>query len=150
MKPRRAHQPDRVKHAASAVNRFEVNFPQVWQSCADAGADVVLFSTFSEDPVFEVIARGHAAVHGLWISVSVPAQCSPAMPAGVIGPHGYWLAEATRDRAPGYAIAVLDRAMPELQVALNGARTWRAIARAGDIYRQHAVDDPRSSDKTCL
>jgi hypothetical protein len=58
------------------------------------GVDCVLFSTFSEDPIFEVIARAHAAVNGFWVSIAVPAQCAPATASALVGPHGYVLRHA--------------------------------------------------------
>jgi hypothetical protein len=42
----------------------------------------------------------------------------------------------------------LDRTDPDLDVALNKARPWRATARAGDIYATRRVTDARSLDRT--
>lgn len=109
--------------------------------------DCVLFSTFSQDPIFDVLARGHAAANGLWISVAVPAHCSWAMPCGVIGPHGYRLASAATELQPGIVFADLDRDDPALDIALNKARPWRQTARAGALYQARRVDgDPRSTN----
>ncbi|GAB2600673.1 hypothetical protein Aab01nite_64840 [Paractinoplanes abujensis] len=44
----------------------------------------------------------------------------------------------------------LDRTDPALDVALNKARPWRETARAGAVYAPHRVDDPRSTDRTCV
>jgi predicted amidohydrolase len=115
---------------------IEVNFPELWVEYAQLGVDCVLFGSYSEDPVFETILLGHAAATNMWISVSVPAACSTAMPAGIIGPHGSWLAECTRDGRPGLAAADLDPGDPQLKIALHAARPWRATARHGDIYRR--------------
>jgi predicted amidohydrolase len=109
--------------------------------------DCVVFSTFSEDPIFEVIARGHAAANGLWVSIAVPAQCAPAGPSAVVGPHGYLLQHARSD-GPDVICVDLDRTDPALDVALNKARPWRDTARAGDIYAAALVSDPRSVDRT--
>ncbi|WP_197675882.1 carbon-nitrogen hydrolase family protein [Micromonospora auratinigra] len=43
---------------------IEVAFPELWSEQRALGVDCVLFSTFSEDPVFETMVRGHAAAHG--------------------------------------------------------------------------------------
>jgi len=84
-----------------------------------------------------------------WISVSVPAQCSHAMPAGVIGPHGDRLASATSDGQAAVVCVDLDRGDPVLDIALHKARPWRRIARAGQLYAaRRADDDPRSRDRT--
>ena len=128
---------------------IEVNFPELFLDYRADGVDCVLFSSYSEDPVFDVIARGHAAAHNYWISVSVPTQCAAAMPAGVIGPHGTRLADCPAADRPALACVDLDRTDPALDLALNRARPWRGISREGGIYRERRVeDDPRSADRT--
>ncbi|MFE9653233.1 carbon-nitrogen hydrolase family protein [Micromonospora sp. NPDC006431] len=127
---------------------IEINFAEVFLDYLHRGVDCVLFSSFSQDPVFGVIAQGYAAANCQWFSVSVPAQCSPAMPSGVIGPHGAWLGRCTSDGRSGLVCVDLDRQAPELKVALHAARPWRATARAGTIYEQRRVEDLRSSDRT--
>ena len=66
-----------------------------------AGVDCVVFSSYSEAPVFDVIARGTAAASTMWFSVSVPAECRASMAAGVIVPHGYWLGSFPADGRSG-------------------------------------------------
>ncbi|HEX5377442.1 MAG TPA: carbon-nitrogen hydrolase family protein [Phenylobacterium sp.] len=127
---------------------IEINFPEMFADYAARGADAVLFSSYSEDPVFAVLARAHAAANNLWIGMSVPAQCSRAASSGVIGPHGGWLGCCAADGEPGLAVVDLDRDAPDLDVALNKAKPWREIARAGAIYEARRVDDPRSLDRT--
>ena len=94
--------------------------------------------------MFGVMAQAYAAATNCWFAVSVPAQCSHAMSSGVIGPHGRWLARCPNDGSSGVVIADLDRAAPDLDVALNKARPWRGIARRGDIYADARVTDARS------
>ena len=61
---------------------IEVNFPELWTEQQDLGVDCVLFSTFSEDPVFDILARGHAAANGLWsASPYPPITATPCHPA---------------------------------------------------------------------
>jgi len=127
---------------------IELNFPEIFLDYRGRDADCVLFSSASDDPIFDVLARGHAAAHNYWISVSVQAQGSAAMPAAVIGPHGYPLARCPADGAPALAITDLDPGDPALEVALHKARPWRAMARTAEYYRSRQVDDPRSSDHT--
>ncbi|MDG4793031.1 carbon-nitrogen hydrolase family protein [Micromonospora sp. WMMD1082] len=126
---------------------IEVNFPELWMQQADLGVDCVLFSSFSEDPIFEIIARGHAATTGCWVSMAVPAQCAPAASSALIGPHGYLLRRAKSD-GPDVVCVDLDRTDADLDIALNKARPWRAAARAGDIYATRRVTDARSLDRT--
>jgi predicted amidohydrolase len=128
---------------------IEVNFPELWMRQRALGVDCVLFSTFSEDPVFEILARAHAAMHGYWVSTALPAQCAPATPSAVIGPHGYALRHARAD-GPDVICVDLDRTDPALDVALNKAQPWRGVARAGDIYAARRVTDARSTDRTSV
>jgi predicted amidohydrolase len=127
---------------------IEVNFPEIFLDYRERDVDCILLSSFSEDPIFEILARGHAAAHNYWTSISVPAQCSTVMPAAVIGPHGYPLARCPADGVPALAITDLDRSDPALDTALNKARPWRTLARTAGHYRARQVEDRRSSDRT--
>jgi predicted amidohydrolase len=126
---------------------IEVNFPELWMDQQALGVDCVLFSTFSEDPIFEVIARAHAAVNGFWVSIAVPAQCAPTAASAVVGPSGSVLRHA-RSHDPDVICVDLDRADPAFDIALNKARPWRATARSGEIYATRQVSDPGSTDRT--
>jgi len=126
---------------------IEINFPDLIMEYLDDGVDCVLFSSHSQDPIFDVVMRGHAATNNLWFSVAVPAHCSEAMPAGVVGPHGYRLGACSADGGADLVCVDLDRGDPSLDIALNKARPWRAAARAGDVYALRRVDDPRSADR---
>jgi predicted amidohydrolase len=128
---------------------IEVNFPELWMELGELEVDAVLFSTFSEDPIFEVIARGYAATHGYWISTALPAQCAASLPSSLIGPHGMVLHHAVA-HGEDLIIADFDRDDPAFDIALTKARPWRRTARAGDIYAVTRVDDPRSTDHTCV
>src|SRR5262249_23191239 len=100
---------------------------------ADRGVDCVLFSSYSEDPMFGIQAQGYAASHGLWVSVSVPAQCSHALGSRLIAPSG--AVQGTVPVTSGVLIETLDAGDPRWDVALNRAKPWRTRARAGAIYR---------------
>ncbi|GAA1620031.1 carbon-nitrogen hydrolase family protein [Actinoplanes couchii] len=126
---------------------IEVNFPELWMEQAALDVDCVLFSTYSEDPIFETIVRGHAATNGLWAAIAVPASCAPAGPSALVGPHGYVLHQARPD-GPDVLRADLDRTDPALDTALTRARPWRKKSRTGDVYTPHRVTDPRSTDRT--
>jgi hypothetical protein len=112
------------------------------------GVDCVLFSSYSDDRIFGVHAQAHAATNCHWLSFAVPAQCSHAVPASIVGPTGTYLAQAPTTGEAGLAMHRLDRGDPEFEGALTFARNWRAAARAGDIYTARRVDDPRSDIRT--
>ncbi|MEU4782179.1 hypothetical protein [Micromonospora sp. NPDC023633] len=124
-----------------------MNFPELWMQQRDLDVDCVLFSTFSDDPIFDTIARAHAAMHGYWVSIALPAQCAPATPSAVIGPHGYPLRHARAD-GPEVICVDLNHADPALDLALHKARPWRTTARDGDIYAVRRVIDARSTNRT--
>lgn len=127
----------------------EIQFGELWTEQRDLGVDCVLFSTYSEDPIFEVIAHGYAAANSYWVSVAVPAPCSTAMPSGVIGPHGLRLAQAPPGE-PAVLCVDLDRTDPALDITLNHARPWRRKAATGQLYTPHRSSDPRSTDHTTI
>lgn len=127
---------------------IEIQFPELFQEYEQRGADAVLFSSYSRDPLFAVQARAYAASSTLWIAMSVPAQCSDAAPSAVFAPNGDVVARCAGDGSTDLACVTLDRKDPALAIALTKARPWRAAARSGEIYRARLVDDDRSRDRT--
>lgn len=125
---------------------IEIQFPELFVEYAELSVDAVLLSSFSRDPMFAIQAQGHAACGAFWFGFAAPAQCSDAVPSGLIGPHGRWLASAPSDGASAIVIADLDRGSEALQTALQLARPWRARARQGELHRRAQVVDPRSLD----
>ncbi len=104
---------------------IEVQFPELFAEYAEMGADVVLLSSYSDDPMFGLLARAHAATRCLWLGYAPPAQCAHAVPAQVIGPNGAILAQGG-----SLAVIDLDHGDPAFDVALTKARPWRAAQRA--------------------
>ncbi len=127
---------------------IEVHFPELFLEYEKLGIDCLLFSSHSKDPIFGIMAQGHAAANNYWLSVSVPAQYAGSLPSGIVGPDGYWITQCTRDAEPDLTLVQLNRSMPQYEVALNKARPWRQIARDGNIFRERQVHDPRSEDTT--
>jgi len=118
----------------------------LWASAA-RDIDCLLFSSYSDDPMFGIQAQGLAASHNYWFSVAVPSQVSHAMSSRLIGPSG----EIQVSCAPGastLAISTLDASAPQWRIALHHARPWRAQVREGSIYRALHVADPRSQNKS--
>ena len=70
------------------------------------------------------------------------------MRSAIIGPDGSHLASV--DAPAELAAVTLDRDAPDFHIALDLARPWRAEANQGDIYRSRRVDDPRSTEQTCV
>jgi predicted amidohydrolase len=125
---------------------IEIQFDEVFREYADRGVDGILFSSYSEDPMFGIQAQGYAASHGLWVSVAVPAQCAHAMGSRLIAPNGE--VQGTVPLAPGVLVETLDAGDRRWDVALNRAKPWRSLAREGGIYRERHADDPRSTDRS--
>ncbi len=126
----------------------EVNFPQLFAEYEALGVQCLLLSAWPVDSIFFRKAQAHAAINCYWLSLSVPAQSAGLMRSAVFGPDGNILARV--DAAAEVATVLLDRRAPEFHVALDLARPWRAEANQGDIYRRRRVDDPRSTDRTCV
>jgi predicted amidohydrolase len=125
---------------------IEINFPDLFAEYDRLGVDCLLVSAYPVDAIFATKARAYAAIHTLWVSVSVPAQTAHLFHSGLIGPHGEMLADVGDE--PGLVVATLDREDPALRGALELARPWRATARAGKIYEQRRVSDKRSRVRT--
>ncbi|WP_419904944.1 carbon-nitrogen hydrolase family protein [Kiloniella sp.] len=115
---------------------IEINFMEVFAHYEKMQADCILFSAYSEDPVFGIQAQGYAATNNFWISVSTPAQCSHSLTSGLIDPRGYIVAQCEKNVEPQILIQTLNRKAPALEIALTKARPWRREARKGDIYAQ--------------
>lgn len=108
---------------------IEIQFAEVFLNYGRLDVDCVLFSAYSEDPMFWIQAQGYAASNNMWFSISVPAQCGPKLQGGLIGPHGYCLSRCHADTSPQIQMVELDKGSPELKVALTKARPWRRKAR---------------------
>jgi predicted amidohydrolase len=122
---------------------IEVHFPELFQEYAELGVDCVLFSAYADDAMFGIQAQGYAASHSYWVSVSAPTQFSHGLPSRLIGPTGDVQAIATPSESR-VVVGVLDENCPRWEVALHRAKPWRAKARAGAVYRERYVRDPRS------
>lgn len=126
---------------------IEVHFPELFREYAELGVDCVLFSAYADDSIFGIQARGYAASHSYWVSVSAPTQLSHGLPSQLIAPTGEVQAVA-RPLESGVVVDLLDEGCPRWDVALHRAKPWRARAREGSIYRQHDVRDSRSDVRT--
>lgn len=111
---------------------IEVHFPELFKDYEERGIDCVLLSSYSEEQIYGVMSRAHAAVNCIWLSLSVPAACAHAQPSGIIGPDGNIMVEC--GPAASIAVAALDKSAPHFDIALNKARPWRRKARQGEIY----------------
>jgi predicted amidohydrolase len=124
---------------------LEVHFPELFAEYERLGVDCLLLSAYPVASVFETEARAHAAINNYWMSLAVPAQTAHLFPAALIGPDGRTIVRAGGE---GLVVGELDRDAPAFDVALRLARPWRALARAGDIYEERRVSDPRSEVRT--
>jgi predicted amidohydrolase len=126
----------------------EINFPTLFIEYAKLGMDCLLLSSYSSDSIFYLKARAHAAIHNCWIALSTPSESNDLMMSGLIGPDGEACNRMTIPE--GLVIDDMDRDAPELDIALNKARPWRASANSGEFHSGWLVTDPRSTDKTVL
>jgi predicted amidohydrolase len=126
----------------------EINFPELFIEYGRLGVDCLLLSSYPIDSVFAVKARGYAAVHCYWVSMTNPAETSSFCTSEVFGPSGDVLVRI--EEGAGLVTFDLDRDAPEFDVALTKARPWRASVASDPAYDTRALNDPRSVDRTCL
>lgn len=127
---------------------IESQFPEVFIEYEQIGADVVLFSSYGIPEHFQIALRAHAGLNCLWISAATPAQESHDGPAGIVGPDGKWAELCHVSNETGFVFSDLDRLDPKYDVALQKARPWRAMARAGEIYKEKMIEDSRSRNRS--
>ncbi len=120
----------------------EINFPDLFIEYEQLGVDCLLVPAYPVDSIFATKARAYAAIHNVWVALSIPAQSTGLLLSGLIGPDGQVLAEV--EATDELRVAELDPNEPVNHHALTVKRPWRAQARAGEVYRDHRVTDPRS------
>jgi predicted amidohydrolase len=126
----------------------EINFPHLFSQYEQLGVECLMLSAYPVDTLFELKARAYAAINCYWIAMSLPAQTVDLMPSGLITPAGTYATQVNGQA--DLTVITIDRDDPDLTVPLTHARPWRASARKGAIYRNRAVTDPRSTDRTVL
>jgi predicted amidohydrolase len=127
---------------------IEINFPELFLEYEKLNIDCLLFSSNGKAQIFGILAQGHAAANNYWFSVSIAAQYADALPSGIIGPDGCWIAQCTSDAIPDLSLAQLDRSSVQFDIALNKARPWRRLARDGETFATKFARDDRSENKT--
>jgi len=108
---------------------IEVHFPELFADYEAAGADAVLVSAYSDDPLFADLVRAHAAMNTVWATLVVPANCAARCPSRCFGPNGHELARC--GDGEDLVVVTLDRTDPAFDIALTRAKPWRRMARTG-------------------
>lgn len=126
---------------------IESQFPEVFIEYERMNADIVLFASYGIPEHFQIALRAHAGLNCLWIAAATPAQEAPKGPAGIVGPDGKWVSLCEPFPQFSFVTTILDRDIPQYDIALRRARPWRAKARAGEIYREQMCDDIRSRNR---
>ena len=129
---------------------IEVHFPELFDEYERLNVDCVLFSAYASNPMFAIEAQAHAAINNYWFAISTPAQCNSELPAGLIGPDGWFVSKGPANGSPGLCYGILDRYDPRYSEALTKARPWRTKAKAGAIYDERRVDDPSSRERSSI
>ncbi len=127
---------------------IEINFPQLFMEYGALGVDCLLFSSYPVDAIFDVKARAHAAIHNYWIAQCTPTETSAYINSELIGPNGEVL--NTVEVPEDIVFGELDRSAPEFDIALNKARPWRASVATDARYQTRHLNDPRSTNRTCV
>ena len=106
---------------------IEINFPDLFMEYDRLGVDCVLLSAYpmAADDMFHTKALAHAAIHNVWIGLSVPTEGAELTASSVIGPNGHLV--STVSDSEGTAFGDLNRDDPAFDIALHKARPWRAL-----------------------
>ncbi len=120
---------------------IELQYSELFLACEQLGVDIMLVSSYSDDPAFALLAAGHAALNSYWVSLAAPAQYSHAVPSGLADPNGDWAARCPHVASSELVVVDIDRNNPNIDIAVNKRRPWRRVARQGDIY----VDERRDT-----
>jgi predicted amidohydrolase len=126
----------------------EINFPQLFMEYDQLGVDCLLLSAYPIDEIFYLKARAHAAIHNYWLGLSVSSECVGLMMSGLIGPNGLPMKHMTTNE--GLVIESMDKNDPALDISLNKARPWRSGIYTDERYKMRHLNDPRSTNRTCL
>ena len=120
---------------------IELQYSELFLAYEQLGVDIMLVSSYSDDPAFALLAQSHAALNSYWVSLVVPAQFSHAVPSGLADPNGDWAARCTSNASSGLVVVDIDHNRTNVDIAVNKRRPWRRIARQGDIY----IDERRDT-----
>lgn len=112
---------------------IEIQFPEVFMEYERLGADLVLFSAYSDSVMFGIQAQAHAACNTYWISVSVPSNTGYNLRSHMIGPDGQ-IIDSCKKVQGDIVVSDINPDDPHWDVPCKKARPWRALARKGDIY----------------
>jgi len=125
---------------------IEIQFPELFLAYSEKQIDCMLFSTYSNNPMFAIQAQGYAASHNFWFSLSNVQQHSQTLTSRMIAPSGE-IQEICNSESSSFILSTLDPKDARWEIALKYAKPWRKKAREGSIYRSRFVDDPRSENK---
>lgn len=112
---------------------IEVQFPELFMEYERLDVDCMLFSSYSNNPMFAIQAQGHAACNSYWLSFSGVTNYGQDCPSCFIGPDGSILSKCAGTES-GLSICKIDPNDPEMEVPVHHNRPWRRKARSGEIY----------------
>lgn len=112
---------------------IEINFPELFMEYDRLGTEVILCSSYSDNPAFQNLACAHASFTCNWFSLSVPANTAVKAGSLIAGPDGKVIKKG-RVGAQSLIICRLDKNDEQYQVPLNRARPWRQKVRTKGFY----------------
>lgn len=114
---------------------IEIQYPELFMEYERLGVDCLLFSAYSDNPMFATQAQGHAACNNYWLSFSVPTNTSENCTSRFIGPAGSVLSTCSSYES-GFIVNEIDPKDPKWEVPIQHNRPWRRIARSGEVYAE--------------
>lgn len=125
----------------------EINFPSLVIEYGKLDVDCLLLSSYPIDKVFYTKAQAYAAIHNIWVGLSIPTECIHLMNSGLIGPDGLPTGGVKEDQ--DIFVASLDASLPQYEIALKYARPWRSEAE-NDFRKRSPILDQRSIDRSLI
>lgn len=114
---------------------IEVQFSEVFSRYRDQGVDIILLSSYSNDPMFEVTARAHASLNNTWIGFCIPTNEAGALRSHLIGPDGS-LQVSVDAKQRNLVGGLIEPESIEWDIPLRKAKPWRQSIRDSDSFRR--------------
>jgi predicted amidohydrolase len=127
---------------------IEINFPKLFIEYGALGVDCLLFSAYPVNEMYYTMAQAHAAIHNCWIGLATPSDTASFISSALIGPNGYPV--STLETKQGLLFSELNPSTPEFDIALTKARPWRESVQNDPKYNSRPMNDPRSTNRTCI
>lgn len=132
---------------------YDVRFPELYRQYKKRGAEMIFHSFYNarakgptiHTTIMRPSLQCHAATNYVWISATNSCAYYGSWPSVFVRPDGVIGGSLEFQRAGVTVNAVNTR-----KQLYDASKAYRDLAISGALHNGEAVDDPRSSDRTCL